>query len=1219
LEGINLIEASAGTGKTYTIENLFLRLILEKQLQVDQILVVTFTNAATEELKDRIRSKLLQAEKAFTQGSAKDPLLIALLERQANHTAAIALIHDALVEFDRAPIFTIHGFCARILFEHAFETSNLFDTELISDPSEWERDVAEDFWRRHFYDAPLECIHYLMQKLKGPASFQQLLAKIGAAEMDIIPQIRKPDLKALPAFRKAYQHVKNQWSDSRQAVTKALRDPSISGTHYGSLKSAQKSADLTRRDLTILSLSEAMDQYVAPNSTGFPLFKNFEKFTAQKLQASVRKGQTPPRHGFFAACDVLYRCAVELEIELQQYLVYLKRQFLAVAPSEMKAQKSEKNIQFFDDLLILVKQALVSKEGSPLVDAVRQKYHAALVDEFQDTDSVQYEIFSRLFSGPDSLLFMIGDPKQAIYSFRGADVFSYLKAARDARTKFTLTENWRSEPRLIAAVNTFFSNLKTPFLFEEISFKPARPGKESTQDSQNSAAPLTIWYLDSRAYSKQDKPVTKTAATHLIAAAVAEEIYRITDAEAGSWLPGDIAVLVRTNRQARRVKICLSAKGLPSVLYSTGNIFDTHEAMEIEKVLLSICVPDNPEFIKAALAMDMMGARGEELLAAGLDVNQWENQLIRIREYAQVWQRYGFMPMFRRLLNRESIRQRLLSFADGERRLTNVLHLAELIHQESTRRNLGMRGTMKWLAEQRDPRSPRLEEHQLRLESDAQAVNIVTIHKSKGLEYPVVFCPYGWEGSFIKDPEIIFHQPDTSDGGQRLTMDLGSDSYAVHRICAQNELLAENIRLLYVALTRAKSKCYLAWGRINTAESSALAYLLHADKGAQNAQQPPDMVADLKRQVSAKTDEDRLMDLKQLAQKSHDSIEITLLPDPSDRRFLGPSATTDELRCRLFTGAVDTSWKVSSYSALVSRRIADIDLPDRDALGGFVRHLADTAEDEIDFRAPAVHDNIFAFPKGSHAGNFFHDVLEHLDYTAASSDISHETIQRALQAYGFDSAWHHVVADTIAHVLHVPLVPDRPELTLSEIGAQHRINEMEFYFPLNTIRPSTLQSVFKRHSHHQSGMNFPAQLEKLKFNPVGGFMKGYMDLIFQHQDRFFLVDWKSNYLGPTIDSYRRDALAEVMHTNFYILQYHLYVLALCQYLRLRNPTFRYDTDFGGAFYIFIRGIDQHRSPESGIYFDRPKATLINALGKALIPDFEEFRLFSARTTKRDDE
>jgi exodeoxyribonuclease V beta subunit len=1205
LEGINLIEASAGTGKTYTIEGLFLRLILERQLQVDQILVVTFTKAATEELKDRIRTKLLQAEKAFTNNESTDSLLKVLLKRIQNPRPAIALLHDALVNFDRAPIFTIHGFCAKILFEHAFETSNLFDTELVSDPSEWEREVAEDFWRRHVYDAPLECISYLIRTLKGPSSFQQLLSKIGAADMNIVPQVDRPDLNSLAAFRRVYDRIRKQWFHARPAVKEALRDPSLSGTQYGSLKALQKSESFTKRDLTILSLVKDMDQYVAPNNTGFPLFKNFEKFTAQKLKTSARKGQTPPSHDFFNLCDDLYGCAAELEAELQQYLVYLKSRLLAIGPTELRTQKSQKNIQFFDDLLILVQKALVSKKGNPLANAVRQKYRAALVDEFQDTDSVQYEIFSRLFSDPSSLLFMIGDPKQAIYSFRGADIFSYLKAARDAQAKFTLTENWRSEPHLITAVNTLFSNLKRPFLFEDISFEPTRAGKNHTGPFEKGIPPMTIWYLDSRLYSDKEKPVTKTTATRLLAEAVAEEIVRIVNAKSDSWQPGDIAVLVRTNRQARLIKTCLSAKGLPSVLYSTGNIFDSREAMEIEKILLSISAPNNPGLLKAALAMDMMGARGEDLLSTDLNVDQWEDQLIRFREYTQLWQRRGFMHMYRTFLNQEGIRQRLLSYTDGERRLTNVLHLAEIIHQEATLRNLGISGVIKWLAEQRDAKSPRLEEHQLRLESDAHAVNIVTIHKSKGLEYPVVFCPYGWEGSFVKDPDIIFHKPDSSADDQHLTMDLGSDAHDANLIYAQNELLAENIRLLYVALTRAKSKCYLAWGRINTAESSALAYLLHTQTGPQVDRQSADMVAEVKRQVNAKSDADRLADLSVLAKRSNGSIEVVSLPEPSDRHFLAQPAVTEKLHCRHFSGSIDDRFRVSSYSALVSRQTADIDLPDRDALGELVRHLA-YASDDVNLQESTAFDNILAFPKGSQAGNFFHSIFEHLDYTADPSIVANETIQNALQAYGFDSAWHNVVANTITNVLHVSLTPELPELTLSAIDFDQRINEMEFYFPLKTIQPSTLQNVFKHHGHDQDGTSFPVQMEKLIFNPVGGFLKGYIDLVFQYQGRIFLVDWKSNYLGPTIDSYRRDELGDIMSAHFYILQYHLYVLALCQYLRLKNSAFRYEDGFGGASYIFIRGIDRRRSPEFGIYFDRPKKTLINALGKSLIPDFEEF-------------
>ena len=1206
LEGINLIEASAGTGKTYAIEGLFLRLILEKQLRVDQILVVTFTKAATEELRDRIRGKLLQAEKSFATGTSEDNLLADLLLHQKDHAAAVDLIHDALVEFDKAPIFTIHGFCARILYEHAFETANLFDSELISDQTELVRDVAEDFWRSHFYDAPQELISYFTAKIKNPTYFRRLLNKTGATELKIIPQVAKPPLKSLSVFRKSYQRLKDQWPAARSAVIEALRDPALSGTYYGSMKPVENNPETTKRDLKIFAITDAMDKYVAVNSGGFPLFKNFENFTTRKIIKATRKKESPPSHEFFNTCDDLYRCADTLQAELENYFVYLKTQLFEEAPAALKKRKSEKNIQFFDDLLILVKQALADKKSNPLAAAIRQKYKAALVDEFQDTDDVQYEIFSRLFSAEDSLLFMIGDPKQAIYSFRGADIFSYLKAARQAQAKFTLTKNWRSKPHLITAVNTLFSNLKTPFLFEGIPFKNASPGVQDSNGLTEKEKPLTIWYLDSREHADRNKPVNKTDAVRLIAAAVAEEICRIVTKKAPVWQPGDMAVLVRTNRQAQQVKGHLSARGLPSVLYSTGNIFDSHEAMQIEKILLSISEPENPEYLKAALAMKMMGAAGEELLSERLDLLQWEHRLSSFREYFQVWQKSGFMRMFQIVLSREKIRQRLLSFADGERQLTNVLHLAEIIHQETTRLNLGISGVLKWLAEQRDPKSPRLEEHQLRLESDEDAIKIVTIHKSKGLEYPVVFCPYGWEGSLLKDPEIIFHQQDKSDGDQSLTLDLGSDSRDLNLIQAQNEQLAENIRLLYVALTRAKSKCYLAWGNINEAESSALAYLLHTAGGFQIDDRSEDIVGELKKQVRRKSDEDRMTELDRLVKKSQESIEVATLPASSGCNFFEQRDAAVPMVAREFRGSIDHTWQVSSYSSLVSRRMIDIDQPDRDALGGLFRHLEGHIEDWSDSREPRMHDDIFGFPKGTRAGNFFHDIFEHLNYTDCSAQALSEPVRRALQAYGFDSTWQNIICETIAHVLTVSLRPTQPELTLSSIVSEQRVNEMEFYFPLNRITPQKLRSVFKKHSSFDSGEELPDRLGRLAFHPVEGYMKGYMDLVFRHQDRFYLVDWKSNYLGSTIDSYHQTALQDAMQQHLYILQYHLYVLALSQYLRIRHPDFRYESGFGGVFYLFVRGIDSRQGPECGVYFDLPKPYLINALGKALIPNFSVF-------------
>jgi exodeoxyribonuclease V beta subunit len=283
----------------------------------------------------------------------------------------------------------------------------------------------------------------------------------------------------------------------------------------------------------------------------------------------------------------------------------------------------------------------------------------------------------------------------------------------------------------------------------------------------------------------------------------------------------------------------------------------------------------------------------------------------------------------------------------------------------------------------------------------------------------------------------------------------------------------------------------------------------------------------------------------------------------------------------------------------------DIDLPDRDALGDLFRHLKGTSEDWIDPRQSRKHDNIFGFPKGTRAGNFFHDILEHLDYTDCSAQALSETVRRTLLSYGFDSTWQDTVCETVAHILTISLSPAQPELALSSIAFEQRVNEMEFYFPLNRITPQKLRSVFKKHSSFDSGEKLPDRIGKFAFHPVTGFMKGYMDLVFRHQDRFYLVDWKSNYLGPTIDSYHQAALQAAMQQHFYTLQYHFYVLALSQYLRMRNPGFRYASGFGGVFYLFVRGIDCRRGPEYGVYFDLPQPSLINALGKALIPNFSK--------------
>jgi exodeoxyribonuclease V beta subunit len=530
LDGVNLIEASAGTGKTYNIEGLFLRLILEMQLPVEQILVLTFTKAATAELKERIRGKLVQAGNAFAGAPGEDALLQALVKHHPRKRDARQQIHEALINFDQAAIFTIHGFCQRILHENAFETGNLFDTELIEDQRQLIREVADDFWRRTFYPAPVEFAGFALNRLKGPQYFYRLLESVKTPVANIIPQADKPSMEALEPFRSALAELKAVWADCRDEVSRLLMAEALNANIYGGLKAGADPLQPTARQKKIGVLVEMMDQLAHPQSIGFPLFEGFEKFTATKLSRSTKKNQQVPEHDFFVLCDQVFSSARHLQAQMEHYLLYVKNRVFDFAAGELPKRKEEKNVQSFDDLLVAVRNALAGVGGHLLAQAVRDKYRAALVDEFQDTDSIQYEILARLFSHRNGLLFMIGDPKQAIYGFRGADIFSYMKAARHADEKFTLTANWRSRPRLIAAVNAIFSSVRPAFVFDEIPFENGHPAPGSNEASQDIAFPFVLWHLDASRFSENDKPLNKPDAVRLIAQAVAAEICRLLSA-----------------------------------------------------------------------------------------------------------------------------------------------------------------------------------------------------------------------------------------------------------------------------------------------------------------------------------------------------------------------------------------------------------------------------------------------------------------------------------------------------------------------------------------------------------------------------------------------------------------------------------------------------------------------------------------------------------------
>lgn len=1199
LSGTNLIEASAGTGKTYTIAGLFLRLLLEKNLTVDQILVVTFTKAATEELKGRIRNKLLEAHRAFTSGSSADAAVSELVSGMDRADTALERIQDALRDFDSTAIFTIHGFCHRILTDYAFETGDRFDTELMTEPTSMLTSVADDFWRRRFYKAIPELVQYALKKIRKPEFFYALLQKARHPGIWVIPDPDKPEISHLGAFRDQLSQVQRMWPDVRIEIQEILKDPCLSSVVYGGFKEDKKKPGITVRESRVSALVKQMDRFVEENNSDLPLWKGFEKFTAGKVESSVNKGHDPISHPFFHKCKALKKHADGLVAELDAYLVYLKSECLKFGRKELLERKKRQNVQFFDDLLLLVQHALMEKQGNLLATRIRHRYRAALVDEFQDTDLVQYEIFTRIFSKKDHPLFMIGDPKQAIYSFRGADVFSYMKASAHAENRYTLFQNYRSTPGMIRAVNTLFSNMAKPFIFEEIPFEKGKPGNRPAFNLVTQGAPMRVWYLS----PQEGRSMTVQDATRAIVHAVTGEISRLIMDPQGKVKPGDIAILVRTNKQAVLAKESLSSARIPAVIYSAGNVMDSVESHEIAQILLGLSNPAKEGTLKAALSTDMLGTKAAFLDSEQMEERWWEKRTEAFMDYHRLWHAKGFMPMFRNFMNQEGVRERLLSLPNGERRLTNVLHLSEIIHTASMERKLGMTGLLKWFFIQKDPDTPRQEIHQLRLESDEDAVKIITIHKSKGLEFPIVFCPFGWGKSQVIGDDFTFHD---MDADRRITLDLGSWEMEDHRVMAQNELLAENLRLLYVAVTRAIERCYLVWPRLRYTETSALAYLLHGLGPESSFDTSENLIVKLRDVLSNMNPETFLNDMHLLDHNSHGCITVSPLPDNEIQAVVQASPDKKKFKVRTFSRSIDRRWRVSSYSSLVSDRTPDHELPDRDELPGSrdqsaVQH-AETLSGDTD--AAAGH-SMFSFPKGAASGIFFHDILEHLDFTNGDRTYRQDLVLSKLSAYGFDPSWVDAIVQMIENLSAINLARDTADFSLSAVDNSQRINEMAFYFPLQNLSRTILKQVFDDFSDQGVLLGFPEKMERLTFSPVKGLMKGYLDVLFQHGGRYFIVDWKSNFLGAALENYQKGLLNTEMQKAFYVLQYHLYVLATHLHLKMKLPGYVYEKDFGGAFYIFIRGIDAARGPEFGIFEDRPDIRLVDALGKALIPDYHE--------------
>ena len=1204
LNQVNLIEASAGTGKTYTIGSIYLRLLLQagencfsRPLNVEEILVVTFTEIATEDLKRKIRERLTAAISIFSEYyetkdkaifTGEHQFLAELLPYLEDIPTALRRLKLAEQNLDLASIYTIHGFCRRMLMQHAFNSGVHFNLKLLKDQSDLLKQFANEFWREHFYSQPFEIANFISKELGSPDDVLSILESDLNKDVSVATDNQQSLSLSIDEFLqksvgerlKAVEDLKAFWLKNVDKISSIIMEEITKDYPEDQIKSLSRSSYQKERLKTWIEqinewANNPLDYEINKTLRDYFLQSSIEqKYEKPKKNTKNKKAAIPFYAPIFAELEELVEKHQSSDL-LKKIILYHYRQGIQKKLLEYKANHPEKS---FDDLLRLLKEALYGEGGEQLAELIRFQYPFAMIDEFQDTDALQYQIFSKIYHNETASgnvgFMMIGDPKQAIYRFRGADIFTYLKAADEANERFNLGTNYRSSQPLVEGVNRLFDFKNAPFIYENIEFLSVGAAKKNLVfQLNNQPEPAFRFYINDKDESTQ-QDYAKACATliqkWLKSAAENPVVFpNESKAENQTLRAENIAVLVRGYTEADLVKKELQALGIASVYLSDrGNVFESNTAKELA-LILQACLSVTERPILNAIATALFGLNAAEIHQIHHDEIQWQRWAEKFAEYQQIWQRQGVLPMLHHLLLAENITEKLLSRPDGERKLTDLLHLAEIL-QQAAALNESEAALLRWFEKQIQDEGR--QEAQIRLESERQLVKIVTIHKSKGLEYDLVWLPF--LGNAAKDPtkKKLFNL--YYDKKQNKTL---WDMQDQHLDELTEEVFAEELRLLYVALTRAKYQMAFVLPKAFDKKWNALLYVLTQGE------------------IGRKLDLPNNWDTQPLLEKFKQllpndvAIELTDVLQASEPLTLNVSQ--ENLSAEIFQGEIEQDWRVTSFSGIeqthqrkaylnesaVKKSLIFDDAKDYDA--------SISTENITENLTALAHDNdemVLDFPRGTQIGTLLHRYFEKVSFAQLAEK---ENIEKLCQDLNLAEEQFAAVQQWFAQILSTPILPN-DDFTLAQINEKQCLKELAFYLNITSHFDVTGFNRALSTLHH-----LPS--EPLQFDDIQGMVRGTMDLVFSHQDKYYLLDYKSNFLGETLKDYDHTALKKAMLEHHYDWQYLLYVVALHRYLKTRLPHYDYNRDFGGVVYAFLRGMNG--SPQSGIFFDKPDWQLIQQL------------------------
>jgi exodeoxyribonuclease V beta subunit len=1219
LHGSRLIEASAGTGKTWTIAALYVRLVLghgaehgyERPLLPADILVMTFTRAATRELSNRVRERLIEAAAYFRgQAGKADPYLDALLLSyptiEEQHQAAHRLMLAAET-MDEAAIFTIDAWCQRMLREHAFDSGSLFDEELVSDEASLFEDAAHDYWRQQVYplnagalDPLLRCwpdvevLKRSVRELSSRAEFVADGASAGAASEPLaalIARVQRFQRSQLLELKEGWSERANrmeQWiAQQREIAPKCFNGvkmkPESLAKWFDGLRAWAVDGDMLLPDISDTA---------------------WRRLTPDGIADACAKGYSPVIPDDFEATALL---AEGLKaIEPLEYPLY--RHAAASIARRMDELKRRSRQFGFADMLERLRAALLGENGAALRKRITGQYPIAMVDEFQDTAPSQYQIFDLLYrvaaNDAGLGLFLIGDPKQSIYGFRGADIHSYLSARRATEGRhYQLGTNYRSTAPLVAAVNQLFLHAEG----DDVAAHPGFSRGAFRFRALDGGNPLPFDAVDANGRKERLVGVDGDVEALLVSCTPAEDMkadgYRdffahhcaehivglLNDARAGfegpdgfqRLQPADIAVLVRDRREASAIRRALQRRKVASVYLSDkDSVLESEEAADVLRWLSALANPLDGSLARAAFATRTAGLPLAELAQLSADELAWEARVEQLKALHVVWQRQGVLAMLRRFIHELKLPAALLRQAGGERRLTNLLHLAELL-QSASRQLDGEQALIRWLAEQVEGGGEGGDERVLRLESDAELVKVVTVHKSKGLEYPLVYLPFAVTARKVERRNRSFFEYTDENGVRHIDMalsDAALDAVEAARI-------EEDLRLLYVALTRPRHFLWLGVAALsarkageNTLHESALGYLLTGGEPLHAAE---------------------LMARWERVRGGCSAIAVRTLEPEGNVTMLDRVEERPQLvDAQPFEGSFERDWSVGSFTSLARRG---------NAVGGAVAGSSGVAAAQAHVPRSAIEEKLLEggeqavaartddapwhrFPRGSVPGNFLHEQLEWMGQEGFGeihdAHFDARLIRRIERA-----GWANRQDDTVAW-LRAIATTQLPQLGASLSELESVLPEMEFWFPSERLSSIALDRLCRRHV--LPGVARPALPER----QLHGMLKGFTDLVFEHEGRYWVLDYKSNALGAGDAAYHAQALAAGMAEHRYDIQGAIYMLALHRLLRNRlGDAYDPALQLGGAIFFFLRGLGNAQT--RGCCLLEPDTALLDGLDDLL--------------------